>query len=353
MAPAEDDISIDEKRVYAARAGRTDAYVATDLGVVRVAISGDTVGEFELAIRGPARDVAVLDRPAGSGLLAVAADDRLRIGRIADSAREVDTVEVPGVDAPVAVGVRDGAFLVASETGAVTRVRVDDGSDTGCAERAVTTDGAIETTVQRLGTVAGPRAVDGSLIAGEDGVHRVVDGYDGGRVESVGLRDVRDVAGSGVPLAATSEGLYWLGNGWMDALDGPFDAVAADGDGHAMAVGAGTLFVHANANGPDGVDTDPDGVDDHPDAAGGEAGEPDDGAAGSGDEAVRGWNAEAWDESTLPIDDPPVALEYGPGVSVAVTEAGTVCVDDGDGWRHRSVGVRGVEAVALATVDTS
>ena len=322
MAPAEDDISIEEKRVYAARAGRTDAYVATELGVVRVAISGDKIGEFELAIRGPARDVAVLDRPEGAGLLAVATDDHLLVGRIGEAAGNVDPVEVDGVDAPVAVGVHAGSFLVASETGAVSRVGAIGESEADHDER-------LETTVERLGTVADPRTVDGPLVAGEDGVHRVVDGPSGARVESVGLHDVRDVAGAGVPLAATPDGLYWLGNGWMDALDGSFDVVAADGDGHAMAVGDGTLFVHA---GTSDAERDPENLGD------------------TGD-TVRGWNADAWDESTLPIDERPAALGYGPGLSVAVTETGTVCVDAGDGWRHRSVGVRGVASVAFATVD--
>ena len=61
MAPAEDDISIEEKRVYAGTAGRTDAYVPTESGVVRVALSADKIGAFDMVARGPARDAAVLD----------------------------------------------------------------------------------------------------------------------------------------------------------------------------------------------------------------------------------------------------------------------------------------------------
>jgi len=50
-----------------------------------------------------------------------------------------------------------------------------------------------------------------------------------------------------MPLAATAAGVYWLGNGWMmTALEGDATAVAADGDGHAMAVVDGDLFVHAD-----------------------------------------------------------------------------------------------------------
>ena len=334
MAPAEDDISIEEKRVYAARAGRTDAYVAAEMGVVRVAISGDVIGEFELATREPARDVAVLDRAGEPGTIAVAADGKLLVGRLIgpdgstgsndaaeadDATRASDSIDltaVDGVEPPVAVGVHDGSFLVASRTGSVSHVRVAGGWEGGHAEEA-----AIST--ERLGTVAEPRAVDGPLVAGEDGVHRVVDDARGTRIEPVGLQDVRDVAGAGIPLAATPEGLYWLGNGWMDALAGSFDAVAADGDGHAMAAGRGTLFVRTET-------TD---------------------ANATGGETVRGWSADAWTEATLPTDGRVAALGYGPGLSIAVTDDGTVCVDAGDGWRHRSVGVPGVTGVALATVD--
>jgi len=106
-----------------------------------------------------------------------------------------------------------------------------------------------------------------------------------------------------MPLAATAAGVYWLGNGWMTALEGDATAVAADGDGHAMAVVDGDLFVHADD------DTE--------------------------------WDAGAWTAADLPVDEVPVALGYGPGVSVAVTDAGTLCVDAGDGWRHQVVGVRG------------
>ncbi|MUW16012.1 hypothetical protein GJ633_16520, partial [Halorubrum sp. CBA1125] len=75
MAPAEDDISIDEKRVYAGSAGRTDAYVATGAGVVRVALSADRVGAFDMVARDPARDVTVLARRDAPDVLAVATPD--------------------------------------------------------------------------------------------------------------------------------------------------------------------------------------------------------------------------------------------------------------------------------------
>jgi hypothetical protein len=98
----------------------------------------------------------------------------------------------------------------------------------------------------------------------------------------------------------------------MTAREGDATAVAADGDGHATAVVDGDLLVHADPGGD--------------------------------------WSPETWAPSTLPVDETPVALGYGPGVAVAVTDAGTLCVDAGDGWRHQVIGVRDPAGVALADV---
>ena len=298
MAPAEDDISIEEKRVYAGTAGRTDAYVPTESGVVRVALSADKIGAFDMVARGPARDAAVLARDGAPDRVGIATPDGLLVAPVGDDPE----FEPVTTDPPVAVGVRDGAFLVAREGGGIDRVEIGDGET----EPATTS----------IGSVSDPRAIDGPLVAAGDGVHRVTggDGASATRaLTAVGLDDARDVAGAGMPLAATGAGVYWLGNGWMTALEGDATAVAADGDGHAMAVVDGDLFVHAS----------------------------------DGD----GWDAETWGATNLPVDEEAVALGYGPGVSVAVTDAGTLCVDAGDGWRHQVVGVRGVAGVALAVVE--
>ncbi|EMA64606.1 HVO_0234 family beta-propeller protein [Halorubrum lipolyticum] len=303
MAPAEDDISIEEKRVYAGTAGRTDAYVATESGVVRVALSADKVGAFDMVARDPARDAAVLPRDDAPDLVGVATPDGLRAAPVGDDPEfeRVDAAPV-GSEPLAAVGVHDGAFLVAREGGEIDRVEVSDG-DT-------------DPTASSIGAASDPRAIDGPLVAAADGVYQVSGGDSASATRAltaVGLDDARDVAGSGMPLAATAAGVYWLGNGWMTALEGDATAVAADGDGHAMAVVDGELFVHER----------------------------------DGD----GWDAETWRPSALPVDEEPIALGYGPGVSVAVTDAGTLCVDAGDGWRHQVVGVRGVAGVALAVVE--
>ncbi|WP_280585144.1 hypothetical protein [Halorubrum sp. Boch-26] len=309
MAPAEDDISIEEKRVYAGTAGRTDAYVATGSGVVRVALSADKVGAFDMVARESARDVAVLPRDRGADLVGFATVEGLRVGRVGGDELDFDRVTS---DSVVAVGVHDDAFLVAGEEGGIDRIAVDDvGSDP-------------ETT--RVGSVSEPRAIDGPLVAAADGVYRVAEGDGAAATDAsaaraltaVGLDDARDIAGAGMPLAATASGLYWLGNGWMTALEGVAEAVAADGDGHAMTVVEGELLVHAAD------------------------------ASASGTDA---WDDETWRPADLPVDEETVALGYGPGISVAVTAAGTLCVDAGDGWRHQVVGVRDVEGVALAVVE--
>ncbi|MGM0448540.1 MAG: HVO_0234 family beta-propeller protein [Methanobacteriota archaeon] len=293
MAPAEDDISIDEKRVYAGSAGRTDAYVATGTGVVRVSLSADKVGAFDMVAQDAARDVAVVGRD-GADLVAAATPEGLSVAAVGDDPK----FRLVDADPAVAVGAggRDGELLVAREDGTIERVAFAD-------------DGAAIASTTRLGRVADPRAVDGALVAAADGVFRVGDG----EIEDVGLDDARDVAGAGMPLAATGAGLYWLGNGWMTARESAADAVAADGDGHAMAVVDGDLLVHSDASGE--------------------------------------WGDETWEIADLPVDEDAVALGYGSGVSVAVTDVGTLCVDAGDGWRHQVVGVREVNGVALAVVE--
>ncbi|MFC7325613.1 hypothetical protein ACFQMF_13610 [Halorubrum rutilum] len=309
MAPAEDDISIEEKRVYAGTAGRTDAYVATGNGVVRVALSADKVGAFDMVAREPARDVAVLPRDGDPDLVGIATADGLRVAPVGDDPAFEPVV--PG--SAVAVGVLDDAFLVAGEEGGIDRVAVGGAAS----DLAAASDPAATS----IGTASDPRAIDGPLVAAGDGVHRVRGSRGGGGdpdLAAVGLDDARDVAGAGMPLAATGSGLYWLGNGWMTALEGSAEEVAADGDGHAMAVVEGELLVHAGEEDEDGTDA---------------------------------WDDDAWRATELPVDEDAVALGYGPGISVVVTAAGTLCVDAGDGWRHQVVGVRDVAGVALAVVE--
>ena len=310
MAPAEDDISIEEKRVYAGTADRTDAYVATGGGVVRVALSADKVGGFDMVSREPARDIAVLPCEDAPDLLGIATPTGVLVSSIGDDL----AFEVVDTGSAVAVGAHGGAFLVARQGGQIDRVEIENAEVAGMGVGDVS--GA---TVTRVGSTSDPTAIDGPLVAAADGVHRVI--VEGGAepahdLVSVGLSDARDVAGQGIPLAATADGLYWLGNGWMTAREGEAVAVAADGDGHAMAVVDGDLLVRDGSRSADS-----------------------------------GWDADSWSGVELPVEETAVALGYGRGVSVVVTAAGTLCVDAGDGWRHQVVGVREVAGVALAVVE--
>lgn len=298
--PAEDDISIEEKRVYAGSAGHTDVFVASGLGLVRVAVSADKVGEFTMVRRGTVRDVAVRPRADASDRIAVATDEALLVGDLTAGGDHVagDDLALKPTDfgPTVAVDDHDGGFLVAGVDGKVAVVHGDGNG----------------TTSEGVGSVDAPRAVDAPLVAAADGVHRVVGGDPAtATLSNVGLADVRDVAGAGVPLAATTEGLYYLGNGWMDARPEAADVVAADGEGHALAATADGFYRHA-----------------------GDA-----------------WGSDAWTLAALPVDEAVVAAGYGPGLALAVTEAGTLCVDAGDGWRHQVIGARDVGGLAAIRVD--
>ncbi|MDG5819573.1 hypothetical protein [Natronococcus sp. A-GB7] len=192
--------SIEEKRVYGDREGATQIYVASSFGVVRVRVAGDTVGEFGLCERRDAVDVA-----ATADGIAVATDDDVELLEPAANASDAELVGT-GFGSAVAVGA-DGSRLLAAGPDGRVAYREDD-------EWQTLSDG-FEPTV---------RAIDGDLLATDRGVYRV---HDGG-LDHAGLTDVRDVSAAGVPLAATADGLYKLGNGWMEVLEGSFEVVAAD-----------------------------------------------------------------------------------------------------------------------------
>ncbi|SEH56916.1 hypothetical protein SAMN05192561_10816 [Halopenitus malekzadehii] len=341
--PAEDDISIEEKRVYAGSAGRTDVYLASADGLVRVAVSGDKIGEFGMVADVAARDVAIHERPDAPALLAVATPEDLLVGAVGELDDGLGGLEAAGIGSTAAVGltnatrsrgVGDGSD---DGTGGVPRNGTDGPSGSGGSDRflAATADGdvvdvrfsgadeetarpTIETTT--IGSVEEPHAVDSGLIAAADGVHRAASsggtmggtgGSDGrSGLERVGLRTVRDVAGTGVPLAAADDGLYWLANGWMAAIEAATGHVAADGDGHALAATGEGLVAHAGTD----------------------------------------WSREAWEPRSLPVAGDVTALAYGPGIALAATDAGALCVDAGDGWRHQILGVREVGGIATHAV---
>jgi hypothetical protein len=198
---AEKDITIDEKRVYTAKGGKTDLFVATGVGLARVSVSGDLVGEFGLEWRGDARDVAI-----HGGRVAIATPDDVLVNAGTG-------FEPTGFGPADALGVHEG--LVAAGAGRIARLDGDGWTDTGAVEDV--------------------RAIDGDMVAAAGGIYRL-DGT------HVGLADAHDVSTVGVPLAATATGLYRLGNGWMKAREGDVRVVAASADGQAHAATRETLY---------------------------------------------------------------------------------------------------------------
>jgi hypothetical protein len=255
--------TIDEKRVYADRTGAETVLVASEQGVVVVSLSGDRVGEFRLDHRTAARDVA-----ATGDRRAVATDQDVLAGGY----------EPTGFGSAAAVGFDGTDLLAADPDGRVARLDDDDGWTT-------------------LGHVETPRAVHGGMVGAADGVWMVDDG-----LRNVGLGGVRGVHGNGMPVAATDDGLYRLGNGWMIERDGAFGVVSVDAaDDRAHAVGADGTFVR---------------------------------------ESVGEWTA-----VETPAD--PVDVAYTDEATVAVAEGGALLADAGEGWRTRELGVSGVAALAV------
>ncbi len=230
--------TIEEKRVFGDRGDTVDAFVASDSGVVRVRIAGDTVGEFGLCFPESAHDVeATFDG------IAVATDEDVRLltPSADEDARFTDvTVTDTGFGAAVAVGTTDETVLAADPDGTLARYDGEQWRPLGSVESDV-------------------RAIDGDLVATADGVVRV--GEAG--VTAGGLEDVADVTAGPVPLAATSDGLYQLGNGWMRVTDRSFEVVASESVSGRLecAHAAGdTLWAYESADGEWTRRVDPPGA---------------------------------------------------------------------------------------------
>lgn len=275
--------SIEEKRVYGDREGATRAYVASSLGVVRVRVSGETVGEFGLRARCDAVDVAATDED-----VAVATDEDVRLLDPTDETTD-DVLADTGFGPATAVGADGSELLAASPDGRVARR--EDGAWT-------TLVAAFEPTV---------RAIDGDLLATDRGVYRV---HDGG-LDHAGLTDVADVSAPGVPLAATADGLYKLGNGWMAVREGSFDVVAADPRSEPGSLRRAHAVSAAGA-----------GVLDYREDVG------------------------EWRE----LEAPAAVVDVGyDDATYAVTRDGTFLAATDDGWRSQPLGVDGVTGLAVHT----
>ena len=301
---------IEEKRVYGDRTGRTELLVAAAMGVLAVDVSDDRVGGFGVAHRCVPADVAT-----SGGRVAVATDEDVLV-------REPDSraFGATGFGPAAAVGFDDGTPVAAGLDGRVARLdgghegesgrgangsgaSGSGGSSSGAsgADGADDAEGAVDADVDAHGPAwtelgyidAGIRAIDGRLLAAADGVYRLP------ALDFAGLDDARDVAAAG-PLAATGDGLYSLGNGWMDELEGAFQAVTSDGrNAHAAT-----------------------------------------------QEAFYERRAGDWRAVELPEDGRVVDVAYGDAV-YAVTADGSVVAEGEDGWRSHPLGVDGVVGCAV------
>lgn len=284
--------TIDEKRVYDDVAPPVPVFVAAAQGLVVARLSDDSVGEFSLARRCTARDLAI----GPDDTLVLATDEATLVAPDADPERLQNT----GFGPATAVSVVDDprAVVAADDAGRVARLPLSDD--------AFETDAVGDEDWTDLGTVEAVRAADGRLVAAADGVRRVTDSG----LDDAGLDDARDVAARGAPLAATGDGLYELGNGWMIAREGPFETVATDGErAHAVADDGKTLGRQAG---------------------GGE-----------------------WTDLDLPTADRIVDVTYTPDAVVAATDSGSLLANAGDGWRSRAIGVTGVGAAAAGPRSTT
>jgi hypothetical protein len=260
---------ITEKRVHDDDAGATEVIVAAGIGIVSVSVSAGRIGRFGVTHRCTPRDVA-----AGDGILAVATDEAVL-------RREGEEFVTTGFGSAVAVGVRDGTVLAAGENGRIARLEHGGGAWTD------------------VGTVnADVRSINGPLLATDAGVYRLGTEKEDTTIEPAGLDAVNDVAARG-PYAATEEGLYALGNGWMQVIEGQVGAVAAASRERACAAGEG---VYEREGG-------------------------------------------TWRAVDLPTTDHVVDVAMGER-AYAVTGSGTLLA--GHDWRARALGVHEVIGVAVA-----
>jgi hypothetical protein len=158
-----------------------------------------------------------------------------------------------------------------------------------------------------VGSLSGVSGMDGDLVASDDGVYRVLE--DG--LRHVGLERAVDVAAAGVPLAATTDGLFQLANGWIEIAEGAFRFVASDPGARPGALGR----AHA----------------------------------GTDDELI-GHHDDAWEVETT-LDQPVVDVTYGDTV-YAVSADGRFVAETPDAWRQHELGVREVTAAAAARQST-
>lgn len=265
--------SLDEKRVFSERTGTRTAMVAADIGVISVSVSGGRVGEFGLEHRCKARDVCTYD-----GRTAVATAEDVLIEYDATNHGEA-----------VAVGWFMGSLIAAAPDGTVSWYDTDRWTP--------------------IGIVEGPTAIDTELVGGSGGVYRITEGD----CRSVGLSNVQDVAVAGVPLAATTDGIYALGGGWTNEHEGNFRAVASGPGGRSFAATGEAVYERT------GIVAD--------------------------DSRSEG-NVGLW-RSIEDGGQGVVDIATTVGLTLTIAADGTLRTNAGDGWRDRALGLEEPRAITL------
>lgn len=188
-----------DRRLFGDEIPTNDVLIACDLGIARLDLAMDRLGQMELADRRPARSVAI-----GDGTVIAGSED----GVLVDTG---DGFEQSGPATEIAaVGVATDGKLCAATTAGQVYTRVEGGSWTS------------------VGHVEGPNRFDGSLLGAESGVYRV-----GDDIEALGAQSVNDVSINGSLVAATDDGTVKrddASGAWRTIHDHPSIAVSQQGE---------------------------------------------------------------------------------------------------------------------------
>lgn len=303
-----------------------EAFVGSKHGVTEIEIVGDEVVEYALVHDCTTRDLATM----ADGSVAVAASADVFVEVVDDGRAEKTDTERSEDD--------DAELIAASEES-----EADDGNGDGdaeTAEREQEDEADDEDEKAFVGTGFGPavavggdpllaasprgdisrlvdgewdpvgtlsadvNAIDGDLVATDDGVFRVTEGG----IQHVGLERAADVSTAGIPHAATERGLFKLGAGWMAVAEGTFTLVEADD----ATADAGVLR-RAHAATPDQLFV---------------------------------FDGESWGPWHIPVDAPVTGFGYDEAV-FAVSEDGTLITAYEGEWQTRHLGLSGVTGIVV------
>lgn len=252
------------------------AFVASRLGITVVEVADGEVVGYALVHDGTVNDVA--ETPDGS--IAIATPNGVRIG-------DEEEFENTGFASVVAVG---GDPLLAADAKGRVATRSDDGWDV-------------------IGSLPGEvNAIDGDLLATDEGVYQLSED----RLKHVGLEGAADVSAVGVPHAATQDGLYKLGAGWMHVAEGSFTLVCGD-----PTTAEPGILRRAHAVTP---------------------------------EQLFVYDGEDWGPWHIPVAEPITGMGYADAV-YAVSADGTLITAKGGEWRTRSLGISGVTGLVVQPME--